>query len=56
MGMVPVEPRTRRLLLLGERKVKGLLEKDEVRGSMIMEMINIKILAAIIVFIIPSSF
>ena len=47
--MVPVEPRTRRLWLLGERKLKGLKFRLPSLGSMTIESINMTILTAIIV-------
>ena len=41
---MPLEPSTRRLLLLGERKLKGLPEKDPGRGSMATERMNMAML------------
>ena len=53
--MVPVEPSTRRLLLLGERKLNGLLDKAACRGSIITEITNMTIFATRITLRIPSS-
>jgi len=50
-----VEPRTRRLLLLGERKLKGLLEKTVGRRSIATESTNIAIFATRITLRIPPS-
>lgn len=49
-----MEPSTRRLLLLGERKLKGLPENAEGLGSIATERINMAILTTRITLRIPS--
>jgi hypothetical protein len=49
-----VDPSTSRLLLLGDRKLKGLLEKTVDRGSMAIEIMNITAFAKRMTLSIPS--